>query len=81
MSAYDIVEVPFGPEDFETSLEDEFTLTRLKAEIDAVTDIDQLRQGTLKLLQLAIMRQSMIRGLVRRLAQYESDLIRRPLED
>jgi hypothetical protein len=76
MSEFELVEVPFGPDDFETTLEDEFLIAKLTKEIEAVTDIAQLRVGAIKLLNLAVMRQGMIRGLVRRLANLEADVIR-----
>lgn len=81
MSKAELVEIPFGPEDFESSLEDEFTLTRIKAELEAVTDIEQLRVGAIKLLQLAVMRQAMIRGLIRRLSKFEIDAMRSTIPD
>ena len=81
MASFDLVEIPFGPDDFEQTIEDEFLLTKLKKEIEAVTDIEQLRQGALKLLQLAILRQSMIRGLIRRLGAAEQNVMRTRYED
>jgi len=77
----EVVEIPFGPNDFELSLEDNFTLTRLKNELEAVTDINELRKGAIMLLNLAVMRQSMIRGLIRRLADLECKAIRTPIQD
>lgn len=77
----EVVEIPFGPNDFELSLEDNFTLTRIKNELEAVTDIEQLRKGAIMLLNLAVMRQSMIRGLIRRLADLECKAIRTPIQD
>jgi hypothetical protein len=81
MSNFELVELPFQPEDFEATLEDEFLLAKLTREIEAVTDIEQLRYGALKLLQLAVQRQGMIRGLCKRLAGLESNLIRQKYED
>jgi len=76
MSEFELVEVPFDPKDFETTLEDEFLIAKLTKEIEAVTDIEQIKLGALKLLHLAVLRQGMIRGLVRRLATLESEVIR-----
>lgn len=81
MPGTEVVEIPFGPNDFELSLEDNFTLTRIKNELEAVTDIEQLRKGAIMLLNLAVMRQSMIRGLIRRLADLELKAIRTPVVD
>jgi hypothetical protein len=79
--AFDVIEVPFGPNDFESTLEDEFLITKLTNEINAVTDIEQAKAGAIKLLQLAVMRQAMIRGLVNRLANLESSTIRTRYEE
>lgn len=81
MASFDLIELPFGPEDFEKSLEDEFLLARISKEIEAVTDIEQLRVGALKLMELAVLRQSMIRGLVRRLGALESNAMKSSYED
>jgi hypothetical protein len=81
MSNFELVEIAFDPDDFEPTLEDEFLIARLTKELEAVTDIEQLRVGALKLLNLAVMRQGMIRGLCRRLAGLEANVIRKKYED
>lgn len=81
MAEFELVEIPFEGDDFNPTLEDEFLIAKLTKEIEAVTDIEQLRVGTLKLLQLAMGRQAVIRGLCRRLAGLETNLIRRKYED
>ena len=81
MSKFELVEIPFDSNDFQSTLEDEFLLAKLTKEIEAVRDIEQLREGALKLLQLAVMRQGMIRGLCKRLAGLESNVIRRKYEE
>lgn len=81
MDSFELVEIEFGPSDFESTLEDEFLVARVTKELDSVTDIEQLREGAKKLLQLAVMRQSMIRGLVRRLANLEAEAIRTQYPD
>jgi hypothetical protein len=81
VSNFELVEIPFDSEDFQSTLEDEFLLAKLTKEIEAVRDIEQLREGALKLLQLAVMRQGMIRGLCKRLAGLESNVIRRKYEE
>lgn len=81
MSAFDLIEISFGPEDFQTTLEDDFTLTRIQNELKAVTDIEQLRHGAVLLLNLAVMRQAMIRGLVKRLAECEKTAMRTRREE
>lgn len=76
MSNFELIEFKFDPDDFSLTLEDEFQLTRLSKEIENVTDIDVLRQATLKLLQLTTSRQAVIRSLCKRLANLEADTIR-----
>lgn len=77
MSNFELIEFKFDPDDFSLSMEDEFQIARISAELDKATDPDQLREGAKKLLQLAVHRQSIIRGLVRRLADLESGAIRK----
>ena len=81
MSKFDVIEIPFDGEEFEQTLEDEFLLAKIKQEIEAVTDLEVMKQGALKLLQLAVMRQAFIRGLVRRLADLECTAIRTRYEE
>lgn len=76
MASFDLIEIPFGPEDFQTSLEDEFLIKQISDEIEAATDIKQVKAGAIKLLQLAVHRQGMIRGLIRRLGNLESSAMR-----
>lgn len=70
-SQFEVIEFQFDPDDFTLSMEDEFQIARLNAELDKATDPDQLREGAKKLLQLAVGRQAVIRSLVRRLADLE----------
>ena len=81
MADFEVIEVAFDPDDFELTLEDEFIQAKLSSELKAVTDIEQLRVGALKLLELAILRQGIIRGLVRRVASLDGEVIRMRYED
>jgi len=81
MAEFELIEVPFDPSDFASTLEDEFLTAKLTKEIEAVTDIEQLKQGALKLLHLAVLRQAMIRGLVKRLGTLEQNVIRSKYQD
>ena len=81
MSNFELIEVPFDPNDFESTLEDEFLIAKITQELEAVTDINQLRTGALKLLHVAVLRQGMIRGLCKRLAELESNIIRKKYEE
>jgi hypothetical protein len=79
--AFEITEIPFDPDQFETTLEDEFLLTKVTKELEAVNNIETLRTGAIKLLQLAVHRQAVIRGLVKRIASIEGDVIKRYYEE
>lgn len=81
MSKFELIEFQFDPDDFTCSLEDEFLITKLTKDLEAVNDIETLRQGCLKLLNLAVHRQAVIRGLVRRLANLEAGAISKIYEE
>ena len=74
--AFDLVEIPFEGEEFEQSLEDKFLLAKIKQELDGVTSLAVMKEGAIKLLELAVMRQTFIRGLVKRLAKLECGTIK-----
>ena len=81
MAGFNVVEIPFQPEDFERSMEDEFTLVKIKKELENINDVATLRKGAILLAELAVMRQGLIRGLVRRLADYDCQAIKAKYED
>jgi len=78
---FEVIEVPFDPSDFQQSMEDEFTLVKIKKELENTNDIATLRKGAILLAELATMRQGLIRGLVRRLADYDCQAIKTKYED
>ena len=81
MSGFELIEFKFNPDDFSLSLEDEFLQAKITKELEAVTDPDVLRAGALKLLQLAVHRQAIIRSLISRLANLEADVIKTYYEE
>jgi hypothetical protein len=81
MSKFDVIEIPFEGEEFQQTLEDQFLLAKVKQEIDNVTDLEEMKKGAIKLLELAVMRQTFIRGLVKRLANLECGAIRTRYEE
>ena len=81
MSKFELIEFQFDPDNFEMSLEDEFLITKLTKEIESVTDPKVLKEAALKLLHLAVGRQAVIRGLVRRLCNMEADVVSKLYED
>lgn len=76
MSGFELIEFKFNPDDFSLSLEDEFLITKLTKQLEATTNPDELRAGALKLLQLAVHRQAIIRSLINRLANLEADVVK-----
>ena len=76
MSGFELIEFKFDPDDFSLSLEDEFLITKLTKQLEATTNPDELRAGALKLLQLAVHRQAVIRSLINRLANLEADVVK-----
>jgi len=81
MSKFELIEFQFDPDDFSLQLEDEFMIARLSKEIEAVDDPKVLKEAALKLLQLAVHRQAVIRGLVGRIAKLEGDAITKVYEE
>lgn len=81
MAGFELVEYQFTPDDFNLSLEDEFLLAKITKELEAASDPDVLRAGAIKLLQLAVHRQAIIRSLVARLANLEADVIKTYYEE
>jgi hypothetical protein len=79
--AFDLVEIPFDGEEFEQTLEDKFLLVKIKQELQNVTSLEVMKEGAMKLAELAIMRQTFIRGLVKRLANLECDAVRTRYEE
>lgn len=75
MSKFELIEFQFDPDDFQLSLEDDFLINKLTKDIEAVEDAPTLKAAALKLLSLAVHRQAVIRGLIRRLAKLEADTV------
>ena len=53
-------------------MEDEFTLKAVSNQLEKVQDIEELRLGAMNLLDIAIQRQAVIRGLCKRLVELET---------
>lgn len=78
---FEIVEIPFEGFDLTPTLEDEFLEARIVAEIDKVTNLEEAKGAAKKLLKVALARQAAIRGLCKRLVQYETAALQRYLKD
>ena len=81
MSTFELIEFTFDPDDFSLQLEDEFLLAKITREIEAVEDTATLKEAALKLLQLAVQRQAVIRNLCNRLANLEANTIKKLYEE
>lgn len=81
MSKFELIEFQFDPDDFSLSLEDEFLITKLAKDIEGVEDAATLKQAALKLLNLAVHRQAVIRGLIRRISTLEAGAVSRFYEE
>lgn len=76
-----IIEIPLEELDISKTMEDEFLEARINKEIDAATNVDELREAAKKLVQIATARQAAIRGLCKRLVQYETMALQGFLND
>ena len=68
MASFDLIELCLDPLDVTPTLEDEFTSTVVKKEIDNLDDIDHVKIASKQLVSLVMQRQAIIRALVKRLA-------------
>ena len=73
MEEFEVIEVPFDPEDFQETLEDKFFTAKIVQSCEKINDITELRTIIDRLAKLAAQRQGLIRGLCMRLARLESE--------
>ena len=74
MASFDLIELSLDPLDFTPTLEDEFTSTVVKNEIENLDDIDHVKIASKQLVNLIMQRQAIIRALVKRLAVDEDNV-------
>ncbi len=74
MASFDLIELSLDPLDVTPTLEDEFTSTVVKNEIDNLDDIDHVKIASKQLVSLMMQRQAIIRALVKRLAVDEENV-------
>jgi hypothetical protein len=72
MEDFEILAVPFNPEDFQETLEDQFFVAKVTQSCAKIDDAYELKRIIEKLAQLAAQRQGLIRGLCMRLAAAET---------
>ena len=75
MKNFKITEVPFEPSDIAPTLEDEFRKEWVSRELESIKDRAKLRMAALNLLMITMQRQTIIRGLCKRLAKVETDCV------
>ena len=68
MASFDLIELTIDPLDCTPTLEDEFTATVVKNEIENLNDIKSVKIASKQLVNLVMQRQAMIRALVKSLA-------------
>lgn len=78
---FEIIEIPFEELDLSQTLEDEFLEAKIAAEIDKATDLQEVKEAAKKLLKVALARQAAIRGLCKRLVQFETASLQSYLND
>ncbi len=74
MASFDLIELSLDPLDVTPTLEDEFTSTVVKNEIENLDDIDHVKIASKQLVNLIMQRQAIIRALVKRLAVDEQNV-------
>ena len=68
MASFDLIELSLDPLDVAPTLEDEFTATVVKNEINNLDDIDHVKIASKQLINVIMQRQAIIRALVKRLS-------------
>ena len=74
MASFDLIELSLDPLDVTPTLEDEFTSTVVKNEIEDLDDINHVKIAAKQLVTLVMQRQAIIRALVKRLAVDEDNV-------
>jgi len=67
MSAFELIELSFDPEDAEPTLEDEFTMAIVEKDLEKLEDPEHLQIASKQLLKIILRKQAMIRALCKRL--------------
>ena len=72
MASFDLNELSLDPLEVKPTLEDEFTATVVKNEIDVLDDIDHAKIAAKQLVSIVMQRQAVIRALCKRLSYLDS---------
>ena len=74
MASFDLIELSLDPLDVSPTLEDEFSSTVIKSQIDDLDDIDHAKIAAKQLVNIVMQRQAVIRALVKRLSIDEENV-------
>lgn len=74
MASFDLIELSLDPLDVSPTLEDEFSSTVIKSQIDDLDDIDHAKIAAKQLVTIVMQRQAVIRALVKKLALDEENV-------
>ena len=79
MASFDLIELSLDPLDVSPTLEDEFSSTVIKSQIDDLDDIEHAKIAAKQLVSIVMQRQAVIRALVKRLALDEENVKIQPV--
>ena len=74
MASFDLIELSLDPLDVSPTLEDEFSSTVIKSQIDDLDDIDHAKIAAKQLVSIVMQRQAVIRALVKKLSVDEENV-------
>ena len=74
MASFDLIELSLDPLDVSPTLEDEFSSTVIKSQIDDLDDIDHAKIAAKQLVNIVMQRQAVIRALGKKLALDEENV-------
>ena len=74
MASFDLIELSLDPLDVSPTLEDEFSSTVIKSQIDDLDDIEHAKIAAKQLVSIVMQRQAVIRALVKKLALDEENV-------
>ena len=72
MASFDLIELSLDPLDVSPTLEDEFSSTVIKSQIDDLDDIEHAKIAAKQLVSIVMQRQAVIRALCKRLSYLDS---------
>ena len=71
MSAFELIELSFDPEEAKPTLEDEFTMTMVAKDLEKLDDPEHLQIASKQLLKIIVHKKAMIRALCKSLVELE----------